>query len=264
MNAKPTITRRLADYYHREAPPRAPDWVLARAVETIETTPQRRVLLRVPWRFPTMNGFSRLAVAAVAAIAIGAVGVAVLRPGVGPAGTGATPSPSPSPTTTAQPSSLASRFTESYTSTLNGFSISYPKGWIVRAATEPWTTGVPAGNSMTADNLNPGNNNLFVAVASQPLGGKSFDQWASELSTHTDWGDTCAPTTEPVTIDGAAGLLAIHCPDDGVQTAFVAVEDRGYMFAGYALPDLTYFKTLLTTVRLQPEDAKASSPSASP
>ncbi|HYN69900.1 MAG TPA: hypothetical protein VEX41_06805 [Candidatus Eisenbacteria bacterium] len=238
--------------------------MLARALESIETTPQRRVLLRVPWRFPTMNGFARLAVAAVAAIAIGAVGLAVLRPGVGPASPGPTPSATPSPTMTAQPSDLLSRFTESHTSTTEGFSISYPKGWIVRPASEPWTAGIPRGDSTTADNLNPGNNNLFLAVASQPLGDKTFDQWAAELSTHTDWGDTCPPTIEPVTIDGTVGLLAIHCPDDGVQSAFVAVENRGYMFVAYRLPDLTYFKTILGTVQLHPEDAVTASPAVSP
>ncbi|MEZ0241252.1 MAG: hypothetical protein ACAH65_10680, partial [Chloroflexota bacterium] len=149
-------------------------------------------------------------------------------------------------------------------SILNGFSISYPKGWLVLPATEPWTTAVPTGSSTTADNLNPGNNNLYVAVASQPLGGKTSDEWANDLAGDATWGDTCAPTTEPVMIDGVAGLLVIHCPDENVQSAFVAVEGRGYMFVGYALPDLTYFKTLLTTVQLQPDAVVPASPSESP
>jgi hypothetical protein len=263
MNANSNLNRRVAEYYQGEAPPRAPDWVLARALESIETTPQRRVLLRVPWRFPAMNGLSRLAVAAVAAIAIGALGLAVLRPGGDPAGPGA-PSPSPSPTTTAEPSSLTSRFTESYTSTMHGFSISYPKGWIVQPATDVWTTGIPGGESTSADNLNPGNSSLYVAVASQPLGGKDFDQWALDLAAHSDWGDTCAPTTEGVTIGGVLGLLAIHCPDDAVQSAFVSVGTGAWMFVGYRLPDVSYFKAILSTVRLHPGSAVEASPSASP
>jgi len=55
MNANDNLERGIADVYHAEAPHRAPDWVLANALETIESTPQRRVLIRVPWRFPDMN-----------------------------------------------------------------------------------------------------------------------------------------------------------------------------------------------------------------
>ncbi len=51
MNANDNLERGIADVYEREAPKRAPDWVLAKALETIESTPQRRVLIRAPWRF---------------------------------------------------------------------------------------------------------------------------------------------------------------------------------------------------------------------
>ena len=46
---------RIADYYATEAPPRAPDRVLEAALATIDTTRQRRALIRMPWRFPIMN-----------------------------------------------------------------------------------------------------------------------------------------------------------------------------------------------------------------
>jgi hypothetical protein len=52
MNANDNLERGIADVYEREAPKRAPDWVLAKTLETIESTPQRRVLIRAPWRFP--------------------------------------------------------------------------------------------------------------------------------------------------------------------------------------------------------------------
>ena len=55
MNADLDLERRVADYYATEAPPRAPDWMLGAALATIDITPQRRVLIRVPWRFPIMN-----------------------------------------------------------------------------------------------------------------------------------------------------------------------------------------------------------------
>src|SRR6478752_3105927 len=81
MNANDNLERGIADVYHAEAPHRAPDWVLANALETIESTPQRRVLIRVPWRFPDMNNtFAKVAIAAVAVLAIGVVGLNLLRP----------------------------------------------------------------------------------------------------------------------------------------------------------------------------------------
>jgi hypothetical protein len=81
MSPNRDLERRLSDSYATEAPPRAPDWVLGSVLATIDITPQRRALIRVPWRFPNMNSFAKLAVAAVAVIAVGAVGLTVLRPG---------------------------------------------------------------------------------------------------------------------------------------------------------------------------------------
>jgi hypothetical protein len=37
MNANDSLERGIADVYEREAPQRAPDWVLATALETIES-----------------------------------------------------------------------------------------------------------------------------------------------------------------------------------------------------------------------------------
>jgi len=97
MNANDNLERGIADVYHAEAPHRAPDWVLANALETIESTPQRRVLIRVPWRFPDMNNtFAKVAIAAVVVLAIGVVGLNLLRPSAS-SGVGAQPPPAPQP-----------------------------------------------------------------------------------------------------------------------------------------------------------------------
>lgn len=95
MTANHDLERRIADYYEAEAPPRAPDWVLERALASVGSTPQRRAGLGLPWRFPLMLSHAKLAVAAVAIVAVGLVGLSFL-PGalVGP---GATPSPSATP-----------------------------------------------------------------------------------------------------------------------------------------------------------------------
>ncbi len=107
MSANPDLERRLADFYATEAPARAPDWVLGSALATIDTTNQRRALIRVPRRFQNMNSFAKLAVAAVVVIAVGAVGLAVLRPGQAPV-VGSDISPSPSASASPSPSSAPS------------------------------------------------------------------------------------------------------------------------------------------------------------
>jgi len=266
MTANHDLERRIADFYANEAPGRAPDWVLEQALTTIESTPQRRVLARAPWRIPTMNSYARVAIAAVAVIAVGAVGLAVLRPGQTP-GVGGGPSPSPSsvPTPSLSPSPSNRPLTQSFTSTRYGFSISFPAGWVARPATEPWTFGLPGGDSLEWDYVYDGStgDTAFLGLASQALEGKSGDEWAAELSTHADWRDSCAVSTEPVTIGGASGLLVVHCPDD-VPSAFVAVEDRGYLIVGYRLPSLEYFKEILATVQLLPGDAVDVAPSVTP
>jgi hypothetical protein len=94
MSATQNLERRIADFYAAEAPSRAPDRVLGSALATIDTTQQRRAFMRVPWRFPTMNRFSRLGIAAVAVIAVGVVGLSFLA-GRTP-GPGGVTSPTPS------------------------------------------------------------------------------------------------------------------------------------------------------------------------
>jgi hypothetical protein len=259
MTATNDLERRVSDFYASEAPPRAPEWLLHSALETIETTPQRRPRLGASWRYPTMNSFAKLAVAAVAVITVGAIGLSVLtsgRPGPGAVET-PTPSlaPSPSPTGTPRPEPTLPPLTQSYTSTIHGFSIQYPDGWVARPATEAWTGGIPAGGSPAVDNLSDGSvTSKFVAVASQPLGETTADAWTEEFSTHAEWGDTCAITTEPVTVDGVSGVLVIHCPDD-TPSAFLVAEGRGYIIIGYNLGSLQAFQDVLETVQLSPENA---------
>lgn len=94
MSANHDLERRIADHYAAETPPRAPDWVLERILASVDTTQQRRTMLGLPWRIPTMP--STLAKLALTAVAIATVGLAGLTflwgPVIGPA---ASPSPSP-------------------------------------------------------------------------------------------------------------------------------------------------------------------------
>lgn len=262
MTAFHDLERRLTDYYETEAPPAAPAWVLGDALATIDTTPQRRVFIRVPWRESrTMNTYARWAVAAVAVIAIVAVGVAVLRPGNAPGvGQAVTPSPEASPTATGRPSpspTSAPPLTQQFTSTLKGFSMSYPEGWTAQAATEPWT-GIQANfGDPPADFLyDPAlTDHLFLSIASRPIGESTPDEWvAQELTLHE------CTESEPTVVDAAAGLIgAADC-----NVAAVTTDGRGYVFALYTSGDepwlsTTYdrawFEEVLATVQLHPGDA---------
>lgn len=110
MNANHELERRLAGYYASEAPSRAPDRVLEATLASIDSTRQRRAVVRPPWRFPIMNSYAKVAIAAVAVVAIGAVGLAMLRPGAdtGPGViTPSSPGPSVESASPASPGTVA-------------------------------------------------------------------------------------------------------------------------------------------------------------
>jgi len=265
MNADLDLERRIADYYATEAPSRAPDWMLGTVLSTVDTTPQRRVFIRVPWRFPMLNTYAKVAIAAVAVIAVGAIGLAVLRPGPAPGvgGSGAMPSPtvSPSPDPSAPPA-----LTETFTSDVHGISISYPSGWATQPATEPVGTAAlhflsPAGDYIYDRRLN---DHLFLGLSSRPIEGQSGDAWATERLNDPDEG--CSATREPIVVDGATGVL---CD----TLALVWVGDRGYGIRLYTSGDepwlgqyydQAWFRDVLATVQLDPARAVAPAPSASP
>jgi hypothetical protein len=269
MNANHELDRRLADFYAGEAPQRAPDRVLEGALATIDRTSQRRALVRVPWRIPTMNTYARFAAAAVAVIAIGAVGFALLRPDTSPSvggqplaspsllpPAGGTPSASPIP-----PPDL----TETFTSERNGFSISYPTGWIARPATEPWLTGVPNFESTDGDVLydpTQDTGHLWIMVASQPLNETGGEQWVDDLLTRLSSDGICEPPNERVTIDGAQGGKCAS------SVAAVVAGGRGYLILLYVsgddpavglVYDQQYFQEILETIQLIPEDSPSPS-----
>lgn len=117
MNGKPTLERRLASFYAVEAPTRAPDWVLASTLAAIDTSPQRRSFMRVPWRFPLMNGLPRVPAVIVAVVAFAAIGFAVLwGSGALPTASPAAPTASPAIQSTVSPTGqTASTFRRPFT-----------------------------------------------------------------------------------------------------------------------------------------------------
>lgn len=277
MNANDSLERQLADFYESESPVRAPDWVLHSALQSIDDTPQRRVVIRVPWRLPQMNTFAKVAVAAVIVIAVGAVGLSVLRsPSSSNVGGQPTSSPTPSPSASFAPSpsitvASAPPLSGTFTSTRNGFSIAYPEGWNTRAGTDPGSTASVNFGSTNADVIYDPilQDHLFLLVTSEPLRGKTADQWMDDLVTALQSADECGPPITPVTIDGEDGQLC------GGSAAVTSAGDRGYWVTLYtsgddpsavAAYDEAFFGELLATMQLQPENANdtPASPSTSP
>ena len=251
----------IARAFMAGGPTQLADRVLESSLAEVHHTPQRRVLIRVPWRLPTMNIYAKLASAAAAVVVAGVIGYAMLGLGRAP-DTGGRPTPSPTFTPSLGPTSPPRpTLTESYTSPIHGYTVSYPAGWTVREATESWTTEIPFQASAFADVIATADNR-FLAVASQPLAGRNSDAWYDQITSDSGWGDTCEPTSEPVTIDGESGVSVTHC--DGTQTALVAVANRGYLIVLYGIEEPETFMEILATMQLDPASAVDPSPLASP
>jgi hypothetical protein len=109
MNTRDSFDQRLVDWLE-DGPADAPDQVLETIVAARPSIPQRRAALRVPWRFPLMNGYTR-AIAGVAAVVAIAVGAFLVIPRLGSNGVGVGPaSPSPTPTPAGTTGSIAGTY----------------------------------------------------------------------------------------------------------------------------------------------------------
>ena len=265
MNANHELERRIADFYATEAPQRAPDRVLESVLATIDTTRQRRALIRVPWRFPIMNTYAKVAIAAVAVIAVGAVGLAMFRPGTGP-GVGA-PGPTPSPTRLAEPGSFSAA-----------------------AARCNVHLGHPWHLDLLPDRLgrHSGDGGLDIVERAQlripgtgphprpgphgpPLPRTAVA--ATRRHDRRDLGDRCprrrfgcGDARQPITVDGASGLLcsnvaAVSSGDRGYTIWLYTSDDEPWLERYY---DEAWFRNTLATVTLDPSAAVVPSPSTAP
>jgi hypothetical protein len=248
-----------------------PERMLLRALDEVDTTPQRR-----SWwparRFSDMNNFAKVLFATAAVVAVAVVGINLLpRSGTGTGGPVPSPSHSPSPMPTsspiASPAASPPPLTQTFTSEMHGMSVSYPEGWTARAATEPWTD-----RPGIAEFVDPGfdvlqdpvlTDHLFLYIASRPIGDSTPEKWVAALM--ADYGCT---TTEPIAVDGATGLIGA----DDCDTAAVTTAGRGYWISLNASDDdpvvvapydRAWFEEVLATVQFQPEDAVDVVPSAS-
>lgn len=152
MNAKRDLERWLSDFYSGQATNMAPDRVLTSALATIEATPQRRVLTRVPWRFLDVGTYVRLAGAACAVIAVVAVGSALYSGRAPIIGTDASPTPLQTPSSLATSSASPTENTSPSASSLAGPSASptpRPRGGLVAYArsNSVWVANADGSNA---------------------------------------------------------------------------------------------------------------------
>jgi hypothetical protein len=279
MNSDRNFERTALDWL-AQGPDRLPDRVLDAVADEIHLTPQRRAA-RVPWRDPRMNQMTR-AVAAIAAVLIALVGgVVLLRPGAspGPGGlAGNSPSPAVSPSSSGSPASSGTSsaasglpaLTTMFTSTVNGYSISYPDGWRVVRATETWPSGSFTSNPDDRSVDSFSGPNLAIYVVSQKLPTSTTPtKWlneylgdaALEFSNRPD----CATVkTQPIVVDGASGVMNYSCAVVLID-AIVTSGGRAYVFSlqGDSV-DKAWMLDLLQTVKLRPESAIDTPPSAAP
>ena len=269
MTARNDLDRQLHDFL-RDGPTELPYESFDAVRDRTETTRQRVVI--GPWRLPEMKKIVTIGLGAAAVVVALFVGAQLL--GAPSGGLGSQPTPTPEPTATPEPSpspaASAPPLTQSFTSTLHGFSMSYPQGWTAEEATEPWTGGGPsvAFINPQLDRLYDTTltDHLFLTIASQPIGDSTPEDWIAEQVAGYDEG--CTPA-EPITVGEASGLIG----SEGCDFAAVTTDGRGYAISLYksnddpsavAAYDRAWFEEVLATVELHPEDAVDRGPSPSP
>jgi len=281
MTARHDLDRML-DAFLSDGPVELPDPSFDSVRDRMETTRQRVVI--GPWRVPDMNKFLALGAGIAAVVVVLAVGSRLLPAPADPtAGTGSSPAPaaasatiapttapsptpSPAPSTSPSPVPATPPLTQSFTSQMHGFSMSYPEGWIARAATEPWTDrpGEPEFVHPGFDVLRDPvlGDHLFLRITSKPIGDSTPDEWVAEQVA----GEGCT-ATEPIAVGGATGLIGT----DDCDAVAVTTAGRGYVIwlhdsnddpIAVAAYDRAWFEQVLATVQLHPEDAVNVAPPA--
>jgi len=235
-----------------EGPVDLPDATRRAILTSLPTTRQARRGLFAPRRIFDMNGFGRLA--AVALVAVIAVGGAIYligpRLGVGTASPTPLVSPTPAlptavtPTTAPTPGDSVALL--SYTSAAYGYTVDYAQTWTVVPASGTWPPGGVIDPSQAyVDRFSPLGSpvGVFVGIAGQPLpDGSTALEWMTAWATEREarGGPCVGPASAWVdaTVSGvAARRIEAPCsPEVGAPTNFVeyawVIDDTGYVITG--------------------------------
>lgn len=259
------------------------DRVIDDALLTIEHTRQRHAL-RVPWRFPDMNGSLKLAtVAAAVVLAIGgAAWMLGQRPGSGAGGP--SPAASPSPSVASSPSSLGSAAASpsssavaltdtsnwvAFTSPRYGYQIARPPSWVATPATRNWVLKTDRldwfGTASDQFVLKAAYGILVTAWAVDVPPTTSDDEWITTFYAGSTAGcGTLSSDVREISVDGHAGRLVVNDPCSDAE-AFVFIDGRVHVFAIWRDQEVPLLEAFLSTVTFVPTPPVGSAaPSAGP
>jgi hypothetical protein len=282
MTRQYSFEDRLSEWLE-DGPVDAPDAVVETVIAAFPSIPQRRGVLRVPWRVPYMHGYARAlaGIAAVAVVAVVALTLLNRQPAAVIGGPGS-PSPSPSVAPAPSPTPINTATWKSFTSARHGVTTLYPSDWTAAAATAPWVAGVeapPPPNAILDAFTAPGPNGRAFVVLSQPL--PTGVTGASWLATYEQAGaakypPVCWPSADKMEQTTAGGQPAwIHggVASCGFTEAIAFAGGRVYELTAYQDPsmgaflvfDRALFDAFVSTVRLEPAKADdRPAPSVSP
>jgi len=266
MSGRTEIERAL-DGFLAEGPETVRDHALMRALNAIDRTNQRRGPF-ASWRFPILNTYTRLAaVAVVAAIAIGGA-LYLVGPRTGIGGPGPSPSPTAVATEPRSPAATAPAATAfPFTSTVYGYSATYPIGWIHAEAVAPWAQQTnsemwasPVNAPWVDKTYNNSTGVTMTGVAMPFAAGTKEGPWIEAYLAEPEGSEsTCVSLASDMTsivIDGHPAHLTTKC--DERHNAYVIADGRIYVFAISTPSDLSIFTEFLASVRL-PEGSPAPS-----
>lgn len=264
---------RIAQTWLQDGPTELPDRSLEAALAEVHVTSQRR-FGAVRRTFPEMKISWQLAAAAVVGILLIALGAAYFgRNASGGVGGGPTATPTPGPSAAPTPWPTVPPLTQTFTSSLHGYSIKYPAGWTVFPATAAWPSGpVLNWGSAGLDQLRNApqlqNATTRLVGTSQPLAaGQSAEAW---MRANTPRGADPSAWRK-VAIGDQTGFIDIEGPSPAGGSiapggygfdALVVVDGRGYNFTLDGYVNYDYFVAIMATVVF--DAASAVDPTAAP
>jgi len=174
----------------------------------------------------------------------------------------ASPSASLSPESSLAASPVAISLTQTFTSTLHGYSVKFPTGWSTTPATEPWVAGTPGNSwgSPVLDDLH--GSTVRLTAASQPLAsGQTSDAWLSgyasngacEGSDPAKWPTiNVGDQVGVMSADGCKALAGTIVSGGLLFDVVIFVGLRAYNFTVDGTTDRAFVEAILATVVFNP------------